>query len=481
MSNILHTIVEAKRVEIDALHQLHDVAKLREAAQSAHKSPSRPAFYTRIAAYKAEKKPFFITEFKRKSPSEGWIAQGASVAEQVERYAKAGAAAISVLTDTPFFGGYYDDLRTAASALDTLYGAKNAQRPLLLQKDFVIDDIQIFLAKKYGADLVLLIAAILEPDRLEAFRQTAESIGMGVLVEVHDADELSRIDHLPFPVLGVNNRDLKTFRTALNRVNVFRARGTTDRYLISESSILDHRHFQMVRLADGFLIGTGLMRQKWPEGSTFSEYFMANGQKLFKACGLRRTEDMTALLHIGQPQPDYIGINFSPQSKRRIAPAVLSPMLAHPGFWYKAVAVFYKNSDEDVLETLRTFPFKTVQFYAGDHTLDFLRSLKQRILLAVRVTGDWREQVEKHAADVDCFILDGTVPGSGQQIETDIPTDFPYPFLLAGGIHIGNLHLAAGHSACIGVDIASGIETDGQVDIDKVEALASTIFTGIQP
>ena len=180
MQNILDQIVAAKHLEIAALYQQYDLASLKKQVRV-----SDLDFYTKIEAAKAARIPFIITEFKRKSPSEGWINQGALVADQVLAYAAAGTSAISVLTDTDFFGGTYTDLKMASEALNN-----HPQRPLLLQKDFIIDPIQIYLARLHGANLILLIAAILEADQLESLRHLAASLGMGALVEVHDQSEL---------------------------------------------------------------------------------------------------------------------------------------------------------------------------------------------------------------------------------------------------------------------------------------------------
>ncbi len=192
--NILKAIVEAKKLEIKHLKQAF---KLTELAQKW--SPTEvqtPAFYQRLAAAKSAGQAFFITEFKRKSPSEGWINQSAKVSEQIPAYVQAGASAISVLTDEAFFGGTYTDLTLARACLDGL--AHPGPKPLLLQKDFILDPIQIYLAKLHGADMILLIAAILEPEVLQQLKDTAESIGLGVLVEVHDIAELDKINHLDF-------------------------------------------------------------------------------------------------------------------------------------------------------------------------------------------------------------------------------------------------------------------------------------------
>jgi phosphoribosylanthranilate isomerase len=137
-----------------------------------------------------------------------------------------------------------------------------------------------------------------------------------------------------------------------------------------------------------------------------------------------------------------------------------------------AVALFYKNTEAEIRAILSEFPFKIVQLYAEDVTPDFVRSLKKKVILAaaIRKESDL-EALEAFAAEVDFFILDGATPGSGQLGEVTIPENFPYPFLLAGGIKLENLSLAEKFKNCIGVDIASGIETDGQIDAMKILAI----------
>ena len=502
--NILDTIVESKKQEIGRLHQQFDPESLRAKISDNKDAPSPiPGFYQNLAETRTNGVPFFIAEFKRKSPSEGWINRDADLPSQIRTYAEAGAGAISVLTDEPFFGGNYADLKLAAETLSrlrstvhrlpsTVYHPPSVvhRPPLLLQKDFILDPIQIYLAKLHGADIILLIAAILEPERLDFLKKTAESTGMGVLVEVHDAEELAKIQHLDFPVLGVNNRDLKTFRTALNRVNVLSAnggRGTVDgqkRFIISESGIRDYRDFQAVSGADGFLIGTGLMRSSAESKvrHTFSEHFQSQGRFLFKACGIRTggmlhelSEAVTSSRRL--TTPDYAGINFSPVSKRRIDEQTFQVLKNLKTS--NAIAVFYKNAESEIRKILEQYPFRAVQLYAGDVTPGFVRSLKQRVLLAVRVVDDmdWSDICEQNsepfATDVDFLILDGRAPGSGQRTGTSIPADFPYPFLLAGGLNEHNLEAILQYKNCIGVDIASGIETDGEVDQQKISGIAA--------
>jgi indole-3-glycerol phosphate synthase/phosphoribosylanthranilate isomerase len=456
MATILDKIVDQKRIEIQTLYEQFDFHHLCRTAKRTERS-----FYQKIARFKTLAKPFFIAEFKRKSPSEGWINRDVALADQVRSYAAAGAAAISVLTDTHFFGGSYADLQTAA---DTVRTASRPKAPLLLQKDFVLDPIQVYLARLHGADIILLIAAILSPERLLFLKQTAEQLGMGVLVEVHDQAELAAIQHLDFPVLGINNRDLKTFRTALNRTNML-ARQAGGRFIIAESGIRDYRDFQVLKNADGFLIGTSLMQTSDARATTNLRSLQP--KLLFKACGIRTA----ALLNCSDV--DFIGINFSPRSRRRIDPAILA---THP-IPQHAVAVFYENTEEEIREVLARFPFRIVQLYAGDVSPEFVQSLKQKVYLSCRVREQADlDQLELYAADVDMFILDGAVPGSGQGIAAPIPKDFPYPFLLAGGLQANNLEAALqAQPNCVGVDIASGIETAGQVDGKKIEVLAGML------
>ena len=232
----------------------------------------------------------------------------------------------------------------------------------------------------------------------------------------------------------------------MNRVN-FLAQQAKGRFLIAESGVKDYRDFQVVKNADGFLIGTGLMTEAQKAGvpTDFAAFYRTDGQLLFKACGIRETEMLQSPL-----AADYIGINFSPVSKRRIDPAILDGQPLPPN----AVAVFYKNSETEIRDILAKYPFKMVQLYANETSPEFVRTLKKKVFMACPVrSAEDLPRLEMFAADVDLFILDGAVPGSGQAINAAIPLDFPYPFLLAGGLNIHNIKSALSFNNCIGVDI----------------------------
>ena len=201
-----------------------------------------------------------IAEFKRRSPSVGIIRDDLTVSEIVRCYERGGAAAISVLTDEEYFGGSIGDLCTARSV---------TKLPLL-RKDFIIDRIQILEAATAGADAVLLIVAALDYVSLGQLRTLAEDeLGLDALVEVHSSEELTRALNAGAKIIGVNNRDLRTFRVSLNTSERLIAEAPRDKIMISESGL--HRTDSLLHLHKlgfrGFLIGQALMRAPDPEAA----------------------------------------------------------------------------------------------------------------------------------------------------------------------------------------------------------------------
>ena len=201
-----------------------------------------------------------IAEFKRRSPSAGTIRNDLLATDVALRYERGGACAISVLTDEEYFGGSILDLRAIR--------AKTALP--LLRKDFLIDEIQIYEAATVGADAVLLIAAALDDDALARLRATAEDeLGLDALVEVHTSEELNRAVRAGAKLIGVNNRDLRTFRTSLKTSERLIAEAPRDRIMISESGLQDPKSVCQLEALGfrGFLIGEALMRAPDPEAA----------------------------------------------------------------------------------------------------------------------------------------------------------------------------------------------------------------------
>jgi len=204
-----------------------------------------------------------IAEFKRKSPSKGWINQYADVTSIVKSYEASGAAAISCLTDELFFGGSYEDFKKAREVIK--------QIPLL-RKDFILDEYQLYQSKAMGADAVLLIAACLTAEEITRFTSIAHDLDMEVLLEIHDESELSSICP-DVDVIGINNRNLKTFVTDIN-CTLDLANKIPDNFVkISESGISCPETVIQLRQAGfrGFLMGESFMKTEDP-GETLREF-----------------------------------------------------------------------------------------------------------------------------------------------------------------------------------------------------------------
>lgn len=197
-----------------------------------------------------------LAEFKRRSPSAGWIREGAAVGEVVTGYVGGGAAALSVLTDEPFFGGTLEDLRRARAAVSVP----------LLRKDFVVDEYQIAEARAAGADAVLLIVAALDPPTLRLLFAACARWGVQALVETHDAVEVARAVELGARIIGVNHRDLRTFTMDRELAIRLRAQIPADRVLVAESGIRDAADVQRMgaHRIDAVLVGETLMRAPHP-------------------------------------------------------------------------------------------------------------------------------------------------------------------------------------------------------------------------
>lgn len=243
-ASVLDAIVAAKRATVDRLTR--DAAQLRAQAEAMPPARDfRAALDTSTVAV--------IAEFKRRSPSAGWIHREADVKTVLGAYADAGVSAFSVLTDEEFFGGSLGDLAEAR---------KVARLPIL-RKDFLIDPVQVWEARAAGADAILLIVRILDDAQLRDLRVLAEEAGMHVLVEVHTAEEVERALGAGARIVGINSRDLANFRTDLGLVLELARAAPEEVILVGESGIRtpeDIEHLATGAGVDAVLIGETLMR-----------------------------------------------------------------------------------------------------------------------------------------------------------------------------------------------------------------------------
>ena len=261
MSDILQKIVAVKREEIAAGLKKKSLAAMREDAESRVMTRDfEGALRGAIAAGCAA----VIAEVKKASPSKGVLRADFIPADIAQSYAQYGAACLSVLTDQQFFQGCNDYLKQARASCDLP----------VLRKDFMVDPYQVFEARAIGADCILLIAACLSDAQMNELEAVARYLGMAVLVEVHDADELQRALKLKTALLGINNRNLRTFEVTLNTTLGMMAEVPADKLLITESGILQRSDVQTMRDAGvhAFLVGEAFMRAPDP-GAALAELF----------------------------------------------------------------------------------------------------------------------------------------------------------------------------------------------------------------
>jgi len=261
MSDILQRILAAKAAELAAARAVVDLAQMeRRAAAALPPRDFAGALRARIAAGR----PAVIAESKRASPSKGVIRADYDPAAIARSYEKGGAACLSVLTDREFFQGDAAHLRQAREACGLP----------VLRKDFVVEPYQVFESRAMGADCILLIAAALAPAKMAELESIASGLGMAVLVEVHDAEELGAALELKTPLVGINNRDLRTFQTRLETTLELRASVPPDRILVTESGILARGDVARMRAGgvNAFLVGEAFMRADDP-GSELARLF----------------------------------------------------------------------------------------------------------------------------------------------------------------------------------------------------------------
>ena len=264
MTDILDQIIAVKREEITAALNRKSLALVRADAESRVLTRDFVgAMRAKIAAGQAA----VIAEIKKASPSKGVLRQDFIPADIAQSYAEHGAACLSVLTDVQFFQGGVDYLKQARAS---------CQLPVL-RKDFIVDAYQVYESRVMGADAILLIASCLDDGQMKEFEAIARSLDMAVLVEVHDATELQRALQLKTPLIGINNRNLKTFEVSLDTTLTLMRDVPGDRLLVTESGI--HTRDDVLRMGaagvNAFLVGEAFMRAPDP-GAALADLFAAS-------------------------------------------------------------------------------------------------------------------------------------------------------------------------------------------------------------
>ena len=516
---ILDTIVEATKIRVAQEKQVETPEAVKAAALAMSADTGFP-----FEAALHQQDFNFICEVKKASPSKGIIAEHFPYLEIAKEYEVAGAAAISVLTEPDFFKGDKKYLQEIASTV----------KIPVLRKDFIIDEYQIYQAKVWGASAILLICACLDVPTLTKFRELADSLGLSSLVEAHDEHEVQMAIDCGARIIGVNNRNLKDFTVDVQNSVRLRNLVQDDVIFVSESGLETPEDIQVLRDNN---IGVALMGETFMRSpNKVKKLAYLYGPTYYtpkvKMCGISKVETIPAVV---EAKPDYMGLVFAP-SKRQVtvdqAKILVSELHkqyanrynrdavqwsndviqvgtitdalqegtatgdAHEGMLtstenasptlihqeaIKTVGVFVNETLDNLVSIATEANLDVVQLH-GDEDEAFIQSLKERTNVEV-----WKAVQIRSAADAEAWI-DSSADmllfdayhkdergGTGEVFDWSCLDAFERPFMLAGGIDCTNVARAIRTVRPYGIDISSGIETNGVKDDEKITAFTKIV------
>ncbi|MCT8229955.1 bifunctional indole-3-glycerol-phosphate synthase TrpC/phosphoribosylanthranilate isomerase TrpF [Proteus terrae] len=409
--------------------------------------PSTRSFYQALT----QPNTVFILECKKASPSKGLIRADfdpATIAKIYQPY----AAAISVLTDEKYFQGSFDYLRQVSQAV---------HQPVLC-KDFIIDEYQIYLARFYQADAILLMLSVLDDEQYRALSAVAHQLNMGVLTEVSTEEERQRAINLNAKVIGINNRDLRDLSIDLARTQQLSQGLPQDAIVISESGIHTHQQVQeLSQYANGFLVGSALMSQ-----DNIDQAVRALVLGKHKVCGLTRTQDVKAVYQAGAY---YAGLIFAEKSPRKVTLSQAQELIIQAPLAF--VGVFQNQPIELICDYAEKLNLSAIQLH-GQEDAQFIEQLHQKIQPNCEIWQaiNMANHTDIHPfALVNKYVLDNGMGGTGTTFNWQkIPNTLREKALLAGGLNSENC-LDAVKTGCIGLDFNSGVESaPGIKDIQRL-------------
>ena len=470
---ILDTIVEATKIRVAQEKQVESPEVVKAAALAL---PSDTGFPFEAALRQQDFN--FICEVKKASPSKGIIAEHFPYLDIAKEYEVAGAAAISVLTEPDFFKGDKKYLQEIASTV----------KIPVLRKDFIIDEYQIYQAKVWGASAILLICACLGVPTLTKFRELADSLGLSSLVEAHDENEVQMAIDCGARIIGVNNRNLKDFTVDVQNSVRLRNLVQDDVIFVSESGLETPEDIQVLRDNN---IGVALMGETFMRSPNKVEklaylYGPTYYTPKVKMCGISKVETIPAVV---EAKPDYMGLVFAP-SKRQVtveqAKILIEELHKQCINHYdtkvvKTVGVFVNETLDNLVRIADTANLDAVQLH-GDEDEAFIQSLKERTnveiwkAVQIRSAADTEKWIDSSA---DMLLFDAYHKdergGTGEVFDWSSLDAFERPFMLAGGIDSTNVARAIRTVRPYGIDISSGIETNGVKDDEKITAFTKIV------
>ena len=510
---ILDRIVEATKIRVAQEKQVETPEAVKAAALAL---PSDTGFPFEAALRQQDFN--FICEVKKASPSKGIIAEHFPYLDIAKEYEVAGAAAISVLTEPDFFKGDKKYLQEIASTV----------KIPVLRKDFIIDEYQIYQAKVWGASAILLICACLDVPTLTKFRELADSLGLSSLVEAHDEHEVQMAIDCGARIIGVNNRNLKDFTVDVQNSVRLRNLVEDDVIFVSESGLETPEDIQVLRDNN---IGVALMGETFMRSPNKIEklaylYGPTYYTPKIKMCGISKVETIPAIV---DAKPDYMGLVFAP-SKRQVTVEQAKTLVGELHKQYektygeatapmntdtaqdsqnsqdsqvsqvsqdsqkfvpgnsnfekiKTVGVFVNETVENLLKIAEEVKLDVIQLH-GDEDETFIQSLKECTNVEV-----WKAVQVRSAADAekwidssaDMLLFDAYHKdergGTGEVFDWSSLDEFERPFMLAGGMDSTNVARAIRTVRPYGIDISSGIETEGVKDDEKIKAFTNIVRT----
>lgn len=420
-----------------------------------------------------------IAEVKRASPSKGLLAPDLDPAALARTYEANGAAMISVLTEPHFFLG----------APEYLTAIKEVVQVPVLCKDFIIDEYQVYEARSWGADVILLICALLDDMQLRRLLDVAHSVRMRCLVEVHTADEAQRAVAAGAMCIGVNSRDLLTFSMNPNVIRELRPLIPHDRVVVAESGIHDETDARRLARYDiqAMLVGESLVKAGNVPEQMQALLRGANDSTHVKICGLREHEHLDVACEAGA---DMLGLMFYPPSHRYVKPAEARSLLqtgkhvASTGNGVTSlpdiVGVFVNEDAAFINDVAEQVGLQFVQLH-GNEPPEFCSQISRPVIKALRLHGNvdkglikaYRDAAWRVMLDTPAITWGGTGETHDWQLASTIAQETR--IILAGGLTPENVARAIWEVHPWGIDVSSGVETDKRKDAGKIRAFVDKV------
>ncbi|MFU9136123.1 bifunctional indole-3-glycerol-phosphate synthase TrpC/phosphoribosylanthranilate isomerase TrpF [Erwinia tasmaniensis] len=446
---VLAKIVQDKALWLTARQQQQPLASFQNDIV-----PATRSFYDALRGART----VFILECKKASPSKGLIRADfdpATIAGVYKDY----ASAVSVLTDEKYFQGQFEFLSIVSAAIT---------QPVLC-KDFIIDSYQIYLARYYQADAILLMLSVLNDDQYRQLAAVAHSLNMGVLTEAISEDELARATALGAKVVGINNRDLRDLSIDLDRTRCLAPKVAHGVTVISESGINSYAQVRALsHFANGFLIGSALMSED-DLAAAVRRVIMGDN----KICGLTRPDDARSAREAGAIYGGLIFVEGSP----RWVTIDTARTITHAAK-LKYVGVFRNSAISDIVTTAEALSLHAVQLH-GDEDRDFVKALRAQLPAGVQIWKAFSIVNTLPIRDwlgVDRYVFDNGNGGSGKNFDWSLLEGQTLDnVLLAGGLGADNCVQAA-QLGCAGLDFNSGVESQpGVKDAAKIASVFQTL------